>query len=85
MTAPVLTLSNKQTWLELRGVDIEDLSRRKAPDGPEILSRALGSGLAADPDPHRNGFYEASIAGYRYYFWIAPTGKVCLLARWQEN
>ena len=84
MTSPVMTLPDTQEWLELRGVRIEDLSRRRAPGAAEALASALAHGLAADPDPHRAGFYEASVDGWRYYFWRVPTGKVYLLARWPK-
>ncbi|MBI3667381.1 MAG: hypothetical protein HY236_14345 [Acidobacteria bacterium] len=89
MTAAVLDniISSRRVWLQLPGVAVTDL-RRSGIDlsGPQALRRRLELGLAADPDPRREHFYEAVIDGHRFYFHVLPRqrpgAKVWLLARW---
>jgi len=84
MTRSVLTVAEDQTWLEIPALQVTDLRRDGvARGGPERLRRALGNGLAAEPDPNRSNFYEAEVDGLRYYFWVASPDKVYLLAAWQ--
>ena len=90
MTHAVLDhpVSQGQVWLELSRVQVKDLRRNSADSGAaESLRHSLEAGLAADPDPRRANFYEASLDGFRYYFHVLPgrPTKVFLLARWRER
>lgn len=94
MTQAVLDrpVSDEQEWIELPGVKVVDLRKwDKPPACPsqavEALRRALEQGVAADPDPRRSNFYEASVDGFRYFFHVPPRRHptVFLIARWREG
>jgi hypothetical protein len=62
-----------------------DNLRDYPPELVEALRAVLAAGAPANPDPHRKNFYDV-VAGDRvYYVHVAPSGKVLLLASWQNE
>jgi hypothetical protein len=63
-------------------LQIDDLRRHSA-EQVEALRHLLAAGAIAQPDPHRDDFYEVSDTGRVFYIYISPVnGKVVLLAVW---
>ena len=49
----------------------------------ESLRLLLELGIAAEPDPQRNDFYEIEHGSETYYIHVSPiNGNVVLLAKW---
>lgn len=64
------------------GARIEN-PRKYEPREIEHLRLLLETGSRAQPDLHRQNFYEIEDQGDLYYFHISPiTGTVVLLAKW---
>jgi len=84
------SVSTGQQRLEIPGACVQlPKGETLPPQAALTLRRELESGLAVDPDARRPNFYEASIEGHRYYFWVLPqkgrSRKVFLLACWQQR
>jgi hypothetical protein len=63
-------------------LQIDDL-RKHSVEQVEALRRLLAGGATAQPDPHRDDFYEVPDNGRVFYIYISPVnGKVVLLAVW---
>jgi hypothetical protein len=63
-------------------LQIDDL-RKHSGEQVETLRNLLAAGAPAQPDPHRDDFYEVADGSRVFYIYISPvTGKVVLLAVW---
>jgi len=63
-------------------LQIDDL-RKHTGEQVDALRSLLGAGALAQPDPHRDDFYEIVDDNRVFYIYISPvTGKVVLLAVW---
>jgi hypothetical protein len=51
----------------------------------EELQEALEAGVAANPDPSREGFYDLEAESRTYFVAVTPKGTVTLLAIWAEE
>jgi hypothetical protein len=70
--------------LQLKGNPQIEALNGHSPSSVEILRQLLVQGAPATPDSHRSNFYEVENCTRVFYIHICPSGKVQLLAIWDQ-
>jgi hypothetical protein len=63
---------------------IED-PRGHSPETLRRLREAIASGVPANPDARRPGFFEIQSEDQVFYIHVSPTQKITLLATWSHE